>query len=312
MMRAYVYFVILVVATACGDTIPRTQVMLVIDAESGVRSQTTDVQIVVRGGTGAMSQWQERLDRSLTLGDGAEWPMEVSLTPLGGDASRVYEATATAMSADGDAVALVRAVSGYREGATLVLRLLFEDDCRSQVDACSATQTCRAGACVDANVEVETLETFKPGVAVDVGFDAGTDSGGSDAGVDASSDASSDASVGDAGTDTGPPEPLAWCGLCSEGGSECGEGLFCHHTRATWTCQFPCECIERDPLRCTPCGTGEICLGTSTYRQNPQGQFVYGGVCASEDFANVNTTGGPYIPQLSNIAMENACLDLNQ
>ena len=183
MKRVPCWSLLFALLAACGDTLPRTQVMLVIDAEPGVRAQTDEVQVVIRGGTGAMAQWQERLDRSFVPGDNAEWPMELALLPLGDDASRVYEATATALSTSGDPVARVRAISGYRKGKTLVLRLLFEDVCRAQVAVCGATQTCRAGACVDADVDAMSLDQFKPGVARDAGTDSGVDGTSGSGGV---------------------------------------------------------------------------------------------------------------------------------
>lgn len=285
---------------ACGDTVTRTQVMLVLDAESGVRTQTRNVQVVVRGGTGAMERWQERLDRAFAIGDGAEWPLEVALLPLNGDASRVYEATATATDANDEPIARVRAVSGYSKGKTLMLRLVFEDDCRDQVNVCGDTQTCRDGACTSASISVISLEPYKPGVAIDAGVDAAdaSDSGGSggvggtsgiggaggaDAGgADAAGDDASlfDSGLGDAGTidsglDAAPPI-TPWCGTCdsgtSIGPSTCGTGAIC---LGSDVCQVHCECDFDDPSHCgIPCEGAQRCLATGTTSQG-----VRFGVC---------------------------------
>jgi len=219
---------------ACGDTLPRTQVMLVIDAEPGVRAQTDEVQLVIRGGTGAMSQWQERLDRSFVPGDNAEWPMELALVPISDDASRVYEATATAMSTSGALVARVRAISGYQAGKTLVLRLLFEDACRDQVAVCDATQTCRAGTCVDADVDAMSLETFKPGGGSDAGGTGGS-GGSADAGMDSGLDATiiADASI-DSGVDASDVNECLSTNVCTV-------DYPCQNLPSGYTCrgQFP-------------------------------------------------------------------------
>jgi hypothetical protein len=153
------------------------------------------------------------------------------------------------MTANGDRVAVVRAISGYRDGKTLMLRLLFEDDCRDQVAVCGATQTCRAGACVDANVGVASLETFKPGAEIDASVDAdGTDASAEDAHV--SNDGGDDAGPLDASADATVSVPLGQeCERCDMRNSviglrgqtvgTCGDDLWC---TASYRCFGYCEC----------------------------------------------------------------------
>lgn len=277
---------VLLLSAACGETTPRTQVMLVLDAEPGVRAQTRDVQLVIRGGTGAMTQWQERLDRSFTLGDTVQWPLEVALVPLDGDATRVYEATATARSTSGDPVARVRAISGYQSGKTLMLRLVFEDACRTQVDTCNESQTCRAGECVDADVDVTSLSPYKPGVEIDASVDGAMDApsdSGSDSSADASRDGSSeDANAGvDASVDAGadatvnPPRGQE-CERCDMRNSligprgqtigTCDNDLWC---TASYRCFGYCECgynpgtNMHDLCDNSSCGTDQHCVVNS-------------------------------------------------
>lgn len=294
---------------ACGNTIPRTEVVLVIDAEPIVRSQTHDVQLVVRGGTGAIAQWQERLDRTLNLGEHA-WPLEVGLVPLGGDASRVYEATASARAISGAAVARVRAVSGYRAGETLMLRLVLEDGCRDKVNACGASQTCRAGTCMDANVDVTALEPYKPHAEVDSGQDASPgpmDAAGDAENLDAniadstapdasSADATVDATTDASGTtDTGPVLGDV-CDACESRypsmdttvenhvRGTCASDLWCQTT--TNTCQRLCYCT-REPTEqfCTrtsdQCDLGQTCRLLNGYTVGLGGLAYDLGVCTT-------------------------------
>jgi hypothetical protein len=286
MKCACIWSVLLTLLVACGDTLPRTQVVLVIDAEPGVRSQTHEVQVVIRGGTGAMAQWQERLDRSFIPGGNAEWPMELALVPVGDDASRVYEATATAVATNGDPVAKVRAISGYRKGKTLVLRLLFEDACRDQVAVCGATQTCRAGACVNANVDAMSLEVFKPGV-------------GSDAGGTGGSGGNNDASI-DSGTDAAD---INEC-LVNNGG--CGDATFYSCTNnpgAAPTCADINECLTNNG----GCDSLTTCTNNAgaapTCSACPEGYVGTGATGCAPTLTALTLSSGTLTPVLSSSVM---------
>lgn len=161
--------------------------MVVIDAEAQTRAMAADVDFEVRTGEGPVSDWDTRAQRSLTPGDGIEWPLEAALVPRAGDADRVYLVIATARDAAGKAIAQVRAISGYQKGKTLLLLLLFEDECVGKTDACDEAQTCRGGDCVDAHLEPGDLPLYggeRPDAAADDGggtvgpaMDAGADSG---------------------------------------------------------------------------------------------------------------------------------------
>jgi hypothetical protein len=72
----------------------------------------------------------------------------------------VYEVTATALDGSGAEVARVRAISGYRPHKALLLALTFDDACIGKVADCDETQTCKAGKCVDAHVDVGSLLPF--------------------------------------------------------------------------------------------------------------------------------------------------------
>jgi hypothetical protein len=135
-----------------------TQVIVTVDAESGVRAAATQLHLVVG----------ERFDRVLMPGAGEDpaYPFELALAPLDGDVSRTWSVAAEAGGA------LVRAVGGYVEGQTLFVTLLLEDSCRGVV--CGDEETCQAGACVGVGV----VGMRDAGPAQDAGVDLGRDAGG--------------------------------------------------------------------------------------------------------------------------------------
>lgn len=161
-MRRVCEFGLLVASLlGCGDTLTATQIMVVIDAESGVRSQTQRLQVAVRGFAARRGEDdREALDRTLGASE-FEWPHLVALTPLDGDADRLYEVTATALDAEDDVVAQVRAISGYRKNELLALELLLEDSCIG-ITTCGAEETCKGGECVPADVDVDSLKLYDP------------------------------------------------------------------------------------------------------------------------------------------------------
>lgn len=75
----------------------------------------------------------------------------------------VYEVVATALDKDDNAVARVRAISGYVKGKVRALHLLFEDSCIGKADLCGAGETCSGGSCDDAHVSADGLLPYRAG-----------------------------------------------------------------------------------------------------------------------------------------------------
>jgi hypothetical protein len=176
-------------ASCASDSEALTQVMVVLDAETQVRTLAREIDIEVRTGTGPVRDWDVRAMRSLTQGSGIDWPLEAALVPRSNDANRVYLVIATARDREGEAIAEVRAISGYQPGKTLSLLLLFEDSCITKALTCNEEQTCRRGECVDAHVDPADLPAYErddAGDAVLVPFWP-IDAGDGDAGGDADS-----------------------------------------------------------------------------------------------------------------------------
>lgn len=223
------------------DTLPRTQVMLVIDAESQVRARATEVDLQVFTGSGPVKNWDARGQRSLTPGKGIDWPLEAALVPKDGDADRVYLVAVIARDAQGEAIAEVRAISGYQSGKTLTLRLAFEDSCLDKSVSCNDTQSCRRGECVDAKVDADDLPDYKPGSPRD-------DAGMVDAGDAGGAGSGSSGTGGNAGTSGGDAQMPA-----CDGAADCDDEDPCTGTES-------CEdgmCKAGTPFECED--SGDLC-----------------------------------------------------
>jgi alpha-tubulin suppressor-like RCC1 family protein len=218
--------VALALALASCTRTPATQVLVVIDAERGVREAAPRLSLAVRGGDAEGSAiTADRFSLDLRPGDThPRYPFSIAIAPRGGDVERVYEITATAQAEDQTFVAQVRAISGFIAGRTIELRLILEDACRDR--QCRDDETCRGGACVSALVDVATL-----------GYDAGAPLDASDAGapLDAPDAGACGCTFDDlcfAGTD-----PAA----CGVGGSPCA------------VCRSPtAACVEGACVAATP------------------------------------------------------------
>ena len=131
---------------SCGVIKSRTQVIVVVEADPGVRSQSSVVHVEVRGQANGTERGELVFDRRLDVGarEDVEFPLRVVMGPLAGDAERGWDLTATAQSGERPNLTdlvRVRATGTYVEGRTVTLTLRLEDCCTTI--ACSEQQTCR-------------------------------------------------------------------------------------------------------------------------------------------------------------------------
>ena len=90
---------------ACRESAGPTQVMVVIDAEPGVRERIRDLELQVKSGSGPVDGWEQRFAGSLTAGRSEiPWPLEVALVPREGRADRSYQVEVTARGESGGAI----------------------------------------------------------------------------------------------------------------------------------------------------------------------------------------------------------------
>ncbi|MCS6799310.1 MAG: hypothetical protein NZ898_12440 [Myxococcota bacterium] len=196
-MRPLGWLIAATVFAGCPSPRPATQVTVYVDAQPLVRAETSEVILVVRGGPADSPVLAVREERRVSE---PAWPIDMTLVPVGGDASRLFEVEATARDVTGALVAQVRLRSGFVAGRAREVRLVLEDRCRG-VD-CGPKRTCRAGTCVEPD-EPDPTD----------GLDGGVDGGG---GGRCSADAECD--------DRNPCNGIE---RCVEGTCRFGERLVC-------------------------------------------------------------------------------------
>jgi hypothetical protein len=146
----------------CETRDPRTQVMLIVDADSDVRAIVTSVEVDVEGRTGSGDAAVSRSTNTFGPMDtnGVTWPYRIALVPRSGDVKRLYLVTATAYVGS-DPVGVLRAESGFVARKTIELELKFEASClRAKSLDCAVTDTCAKGACVAARIDQGTLPMY--------------------------------------------------------------------------------------------------------------------------------------------------------
>ncbi|HKU44892.1 MAG TPA: hypothetical protein VJR89_42325 [Polyangiales bacterium] len=196
-------------AGGCNKVEPRTQVMLIVEADQEVRSRTSSLKVTIEGG---MEGGSATADTSYTESfDGTGWPYRIALTPRSGERGRRYKIVLTAVGSNDEPVAIQRREGGFVQGKTLALVVHFEASCLGAASLrCSDAQTCDAGNCVAAALDEKTL----PGLfEIDGGLPA---TGTTNQGVNA-------AGAGGSAAGSGGTGGAAGTGITT-GVSECGDG----------------------------------------------------------------------------------------
>ncbi|MCA9607039.1 MAG: hypothetical protein KC619_15645 [Myxococcales bacterium] len=159
--RAPIGLFALALLAACGEKAPRTQVMLVIDAEPAIRAEARSLHLEVFGGEDGMpaSTYARRYVRDF---EDPTFPWSLALVPFEPDPPRAWRALVETRRADGTPLTRSTLRGGYAAEHTVRLDFLVEDDCAGVL---CADLRCEAGACVDPLVDVGTL----PELVVDGG-----------------------------------------------------------------------------------------------------------------------------------------------
>ncbi len=234
-MKARLAVLCCVLLGCSTTTTTTTQVMVVVDADPGVRATTHDVHVLVRAGQGEISTWEDRYDTMLAADKAKAWPLELSLLPKNGDSTRVFEVVATALDQDGKAVAAVRAISGFVPHQALKLTLRFEDSCLGKAGLCTGTTTCHDGTCGDAHIDPGALKPYSP-------KPTGTLDGSIADGGASDSSLTSDGAVADQGlASAGDPCESTGARACSAHGSKLP--LECNASQ--WQSSSPCDDTQR-------------------------------------------------------------------
>lgn len=246
---------------ACVTVQPRTEVVVDVDADMMIEGETTEVSVLVRGGT-SVATFDTMFRETVST---PTFPLRISVSPQDQNADRLFDVTAVARASGGGVIGRVRARGRYFAHQTGYVRLIFEDCCRRIAGACAATQTCTDCACADM---IEQMPILDAGVLADThrsdtAIDAYTPDSGTP--TDVGNDAGPPPSCMSA--DQCPPRPCqtAMCdgGTCSYR-STCGVGESC----CAGECSTDCSCLGMPPGHiCRPangdCDAPEACVAGS-------------------------------------------------
>lgn len=159
LVSSIVTLVLAPMVVSCAPA-PRTQIMVVLDADDALRAEIGVVRIEVLGGARG-EQVASRYDGLETI---ERWPLDVAIVPFDRDATREVRLLATGLaSAEGATLATVRIDTAFVRGRTLRLDARFESACRGVV--CEGATTCRGGVCERSEID--------PGLLPDLVVDAG-------------------------------------------------------------------------------------------------------------------------------------------
>lgn len=217
-MRRWLLLAVLAVV-GCADPIPRTQVMVAIDADEDVRAAARSLRVVVEGGP---TPGDLVTGRAVTFD--ASWPTIVGVVPRNGDARRTFAVRAEALDGSGGRIAVAVVIGRFVARRTMSFRLVLYGGCGTR---CGLDETCNAeGGCDPAMIQADDLVPWTG--APDAGpRDAGReDASPMDGGRD-------DAGRRDAGrTDGGPPD----AGESDAGPPRCGQRVIDVAVGANFTC----------------------------------------------------------------------------
>ena len=160
--RAALALVALGLLAACQEPAPRTQVMLVIDAEPAIRSEARSLHLEVFGGEDGMpaSTYARRYVRDF---EDPTFPWSLALVPFETDPPRAWRALIETRRVDGTPLTRSTLRGSYATEHTVRLDFTIEDVCGGVL--CTDLR-CEEGACVDPILDVGTL----PELVVDGGI----------------------------------------------------------------------------------------------------------------------------------------------
>jgi hypothetical protein len=204
--------------SGCRSDEPRTQVMLIIDADTAARERGATLEVLVESRDALDNKEGQPASYPFEMSapDAPQWPLSMAIIPRGGDARRGYHITAVLTDVDGKQIAVLRARSGFIAGQTRELRLYFTVECLDTASLrCEELQTCSFGDCVSGLRDPRDLS--------DLSSDSAADGGTSSSRTDPSSAGSGGPKPGD----TAKPGNSADGGMSSSPGPEsgnCGDG----------------------------------------------------------------------------------------
>ena len=253
------------------QTLPRTEILLQVDADREIRGQADRLTLEISSGEpGALRQAEPEV---FDLADeGFRWPASLALVAKASHEAHAFEVTIT-VEKSGEPLARGRVLSTFLKQQTLLLKTSLFSACIGKLD-CGDDQTCvgaQGGAeCVSAVVEASQLPTYDPeqaaagagstaggnggnGGSAGASVDSGTDGGSPDRDAATSDggrgDGDAATSGSDAGTDSGADSGLT-PGCISRGAEQCSNGL-------DDDCNGDIDCADTacSSMKCAPSGS---------------------------------------------------------
>lgn len=146
-----------------------TGVLVVIDAHESVRAEASSLRVLVE-----VEEDDKKVVRLDERKRAVTFPQQVALVPKGGDATRTFTVTATALDASGGFLSQARIISGFVQNRLLSTVLWIEGNGCLRKE-CDDTDTCQVGRCSSATRAPRSLSE---------GLDAGAEQvGDGDGGV---------------------------------------------------------------------------------------------------------------------------------
>jgi hypothetical protein len=157
-LQLFVLALLSATAVSCTEPVRRSQVIVIIDAESEVRSLVPDVDalVEVRSANGGGFQTREQLMQHFLPNTLDTWPLSFKFQPLESEYDSTFQLTATGRNAaaqgvQGGVPVQARIIAKLKRGENLILRVVFQAECFARSDLCPNTLTCAEGNCVPAD-----------------------------------------------------------------------------------------------------------------------------------------------------------------
>ncbi|HKP55622.1 MAG TPA: hypothetical protein VJV78_02815 [Polyangiales bacterium] len=209
-------------ALACNSVDPRTQVMLVADADDSMRGMIASLKLDIEGSAAGGAAADATYSQTVETHDPAGWPFRFALTPRNDEHTRRYKVTLSALDGSSNTIAVLRSECGFVKGKTLVLALRFDARCVGDVSlGCKSDETCADGKCGPASVDVNSLPPWSDGLPPTGTLGQPATAAGS-GGASGNDSAAGRGGAGAGGAGTGG---MSGNGSIQTGVSDCGDGL---------------------------------------------------------------------------------------
>jgi len=163
-MKRALLLCILLASCKSTEIIPRTEVLLQIEAERLVKLSADHLTVEIASGPSGGTLMPGAPEEFDLTSDDFNWPASLALVAQAGHEDHVFDITIN-IEANDKRVARSRVKSSFIKHQTLLLKTLLYGECLGNLE-CSGSQTCVApegkARCDSADVDASTLPQFSP------------------------------------------------------------------------------------------------------------------------------------------------------